>query len=216
MMKYTALLLALLMVVGSANAQRTAYLKDMIFEGSGDEYLFDKIEIEDGTLKWDCPGAFPPVDPDDYDYTTDPMSYAKGTPKDNDMEGNYSNVPGPEWGQYGEVLTGVQNFFDLLPEAILTGPEDIVHCDMVLYQGGPTGGEELGIFRVTTPWLAEGEDSGNVSAVTRMAKPGGETGPWWAADAYKADPGGTDPDYSGFTGFSPADYTTEDAQYLTL
>jgi hypothetical protein len=193
------------MVVGSANAALTEYLKDTI---RGDDlYLFSSAEIEDGTMRWYYQDGYTPGDP---------MANAKGVPRDNNTSSSYSNVPGPEYGQYGETYTAVPDLFSLLPEATITAPEDIVKVEMVLYQGSPVGGEILNIYRITNTWLypgSTGEDT--VNAVHRL--PAGESR-YWAADVGKTP--GTDtegnPTYDNFLGFGPGDYTTAGMQSITL
>lgn len=204
-MKHIGLVMALLMVVGSADAALTAYLKDTI--RGGDVGLFTQVEIEDGTMKWYYQDGYTPGDP---------MANAKGVPRDASTASSYSNVPGPEYGQYGETYTAAPDIFSVLPASTISGPEDIIKVEMVLYQGSPVGGEVLNIYRITNTWLypgTTGEDT--VTAVHRV--PGGEN-PYWAADIGKTP--GTDtegnPTYDNFVGFGPGDYTTTNSTSVTL
>lgn len=208
-MKYTAIVFALLLVAGTANAALTRSLKgDQTPLIGGDVGNFIQTRIEDGNLKWSYQDG----------YTKgDPLAGAKGTPKDVAAATNYSEVAGPEWGTWAEAIIAVPDLFNALPGAIINGPDDILNVTMHLYQGGPVGGEIVGIYRITTPWLipgVTGEDT--VSAVHRL--PGGED-PYWTADSGKTpgvDPTTGDPDYSNFVGFSSSDITTAGAQTLTL
>jgi hypothetical protein len=205
-MKHIALVLTLLMIVASADAAVTFHLKDTI--KGGDLWQFTQIEIEDGTMEWDYQDGYTPGDP---------LADAKGVPRDDSTASSYSNVPGPEYGRYGETYTAVADFFDLGPTAIINTRDDIIKVEMVLYQGSPVGGEVLGIYRITSQWLFSGTTGeSTVTAVHRI--PAGNPTPYWVADIGKTPGVDTEgnPTYDNFVGFGPSDYTTEDALSLTL
>jgi len=206
-MKHIALVLALLMVVGSANAALTVGIKEIIM-GPDVHRNMVQATIDDTQMNWlNKPG---------YEKGSSPIADAYGVPKNQNGD-SWCIVVGPEWGSMAAVLVGVSDIFSLLPDSTVASSDDIIAATLRIRHRGPTGGEEIGVYRVTTPWLVQAAGSNEPVANAVMALPGGEN-PYWAADAGKTP--GTDtegnPTYDNFVGFSAADYTTEDAAGFTI
>jgi hypothetical protein len=196
------------MIAGSANAAQTAILKDIIKGGDLNRTGMVDTNMDDCTLKWSYQ--------DGYEKGTDPVSMTYGVPRDTSGE-SWCLVVGPEWGTMQVALVGVVDVFNLLPESTIAGRDDILAATLRIHHRGPTGGEEIGIYRVTTPWLVQAAGSNETSVTAVHALPGGENR-YWAADVGKTP--GTDtegnPTYDNFVGFSSQDYTTEDGQSFTI
>jgi hypothetical protein len=177
-MKRMVLLAAVLMAAASVNAG-TIKVKEVV--KGGDYGMFVPTEIQDGTLKY--------LYQDGY-VAGDPMANAKGAPEASAIDSGYSMVPGPEYGHYGIALIRF-DLASILP-AYVTDSTFVTNAELTLYQGGPTGGEEMALYRVTTPWADE--------ATTSAVAPSGSSD--WAA-------GPVD-------GFGSGDYTTANAVTFTL
>lgn len=216
-MKHIALVLALLMIVNSANALQTAILKDIIKNGDINRTGIKHVNFDDGTMKWaNKPG---------YEKGTSPIADAYGVPKNAQGE-DWCLVVGPEWQNMHASLIGLYDLFNLLPESTIDERADIRSATFRIRQRGPTGGEILGVYRVTSPWLVQAAGSNETTANAVYALPGGENR-YWAADVGKTMVIGTAydetnevwyeyEDWSAFVGFSAADYTTEDGQSFTI
>lgn len=208
-MKHIALVLALLMIVGAANAAQTAILKDIIKGQDINRTGILDTNIDDGMMKW--------YHQDGYEKGSSLIAQAYGVPKDIQGE-DWCLVVGPEWGTMHAALIGVADLFNLLPESTIAGREDILSATLRIRQRGPTGGEVLGVYRVTTPWLVQAAGSNETTANALYALPVGAENRYWAADVGK-DPGVDtegNPTYDNFIGFSALDYTTEDSQSFTI
>jgi hypothetical protein len=217
-MKHIALVLVLLMVtVSIAEAAQTAILKGIVCGTDKNRTGIQEVDIDDLTMKWSYQ--------DGYQKGTDPVSMCYGTPRNSDGN-DWCMVVGPEWGTIQVALIGVADIFNLLPESTIANSDDILSATLKIRQRGPVGGEILGVYRVTTPWLVQAAGSNETVANAIYALPGGEN-PYWSADTGKTMAVGTAydetagewytyEDWSAFVGFSAADYTTAGSQSFTI
>jgi len=190
-MKYTALLVALLLTVGVAQAYVTTEVKEVIVGGDALRTDMVQLNIDSGRLTWYYGDNYTPeVTPLDYE------AYAGGASTDaiDDPDtGGYSIAVGPEYGSIGIGLVGFQGLFDILPGSTISSADDIIAATLKFTQGGPIGGEEIGIYRVLTPWMynAAGDNEYVVSADSIIPSP---TDPWrWGDGTAAFDPApGTD------------------------
>ena len=129
-MKYTAMLLALLMAVGAANATQIVLKErvsatDLLREG------MTQVTIDDLTMS----------------FSGDPVSGL--TARDTTGNSTWALVVGLE-GYWQEGLVGLKDLTDYIPVS-----SDLI--DSVTFrirQRSPTYvGEEFGVYRVTTPWM---------------------------------------------------------------
>ena len=194
-MKHIALLLALLMVATSADAAMSVILKADIRGGDVNETQMVLTPVEDCSIS---------------------HNIADMAPRDSNSSGF---VVGPEkmWGDNGHYtsLLGVMDLFNQLPASTIAAPEDIKSATLTIRQGGPMGGEIIGVRKVTSPWMLYAEADDDVTALHRV--PGGED-PWWAADLGKlptTDASGN-LDYSAFVGFTAADYDPASGSQFTI
>jgi hypothetical protein len=194
-MKHIALVLALLMIVASADAALTRTLKGTL---TGDDlYRWDIISV--------------PIEDEDMRH-----SMIDGSPGDTPGSGTGgSMVVGPEtaWGDYGHYtsLIGIPDMISYLPQnENITSGDDIVSATFRVSHRSPSGGEIIGVHAVTSPWLSTGAQT-VFTALHRVA--GGED-PYWLADIGKTPVGGTD--YSAFVGFSSADYDASSGGQFTI
>jgi len=194
-MKHTTIALALLVFAGSAGAWPSLVIKEVIKGGDLDRPGMIYADIEDTNLQW---------------------SLTDTTRVPEDVNGDsWCLIVGPEWGRDHILLIGVPDFLDIISSRWHIGSrDDIISVTMRIRHRSPMGGETIGVYRVTTPWLAPGAEQ-NVTAVVRSP---GSDDPYWAADTGKTPGVDTEgnPTYDDFVGFSSADYTTEDAMFFTI
>lgn len=191
-MKYTALVLALLMIVGSADAALTRIMKGVIMGDDALDYRYVQTNIEDEDISYSYPSMWPGDSPN-----------GTGT----------SLVVGPEtvWGPgteyYCVSLLGVADIFTKLPNATISGGDDILSATFRIRHRWPSGGELIGVHQVTSNWLYEGSEL----AVTALHRVPGGMNPWWAADLGKTE--GVDTEW---VGFSAADYDPTPVGTITI
>ena len=191
-MKHIALVLALLMIVGSADAALTRIMKGVIMGDDLADYRYIQTNIEDEDLSYSYPSMWPGDNPN-----------GTGT----------SLVVGPEtvWGPgteyYCVSLFGVADMFTKLPSASIASGDDIFSATFRVRHRWPSGGSVIGVHKVTNNWLYEGAEL----AVTALHRVPGGMNPWWAADLGKVE--GVDTDW---VGFSAADYDATPAGTITI
>ena len=198
-MKHIALILALLMIVSTADAALTKTIKGLC---TGDD-IFRVID-----------GSVISVDVQDTKFA---HNMADMSPRDS-TGGQSTLVVGPEtaWGDNGHytTLVGVVDIINLLPSATITSATDIKSATFRIRHRGPTGGEIIGVHAVTSPWLSAGSED----LVTALHRQPGAGMPYWLGDFGKTpgtDPSGN-PDYTGFVGFTAADYDASSGGQFTI
>jgi hypothetical protein len=193
-MKHIALVLALLMVATAANAALTKQLMETPLDDPMATASTTIITpVEDSHFRWN-------------DWRTNTV------PSDSPGE-SWTMVTGSDWGAMHIGIIAFNDMFNLPSNTIVTSA-DILSATLTLRQQGPNGMEEMGLHRITMPWLYEGAES----VVTGLHRtPGGEN-PYWMADIGKTpgiDASGN-PTYDDFVGFSTMDYTETNAVHFTI